>query len=162
METQQLYLGYGLHILYGLITVWQSMCMLVQNPSSCYVFMPCAFDWLPFWPFISRTKKLGPILKAVVLVSLPVPLVLWPVFGIVGSLLGGIGYGFFVPLLATFEAVGGNVTDKFYHCFLVSFSFCLLLCFRFSGLAFFTEIHVHVLLELLTTSMTKPFGPNYI
>jgi hypothetical protein len=83
-----------------------------------------------------RTKKLGPVLKAVVLVSLPVPLVLWPVFGIVGSLLGGVGYGFFVPLLATFEAVGENVTDKFYHCILVSFSFCLLLCFCFPGLAF--------------------------
>jgi len=60
-----------------------------------------------------------------VLVSLPVPLVLWPIFGIVGSLLGGVGYGFFAPLLETYEAVGENVTEKFYHCFVVSFSLWL-------------------------------------
>ncbi|XP_023918028.1 uncharacterized membrane protein At3g27390 isoform X1 [Quercus suber] len=66
---------------------------------------------------VAKTKKLGLILKILVLVSLPVPLVLWPIFGIVGSLLGGVGYGFFAPLLATFEAVGENVTEKFYHCF---------------------------------------------
>ena len=57
-----------------------------------------------------------------VLVLLPVPLVLWPVIGIGGSLLGGFGYGFFAPLLATFEVAGENVSDKFYHCFAVSFS----------------------------------------
>lgn len=56
------------------------------------------------------------------LLLLPVPLVLWPVIGIGGSLLGGIGYGFFAPLLATFEAVGENVKDKLYHCFAVSLS----------------------------------------
>ena len=67
-----------------------------------------------------RTKRFGLVLKIVVLLSLPVPLLLWPVVGIVGSLLGGIGYGYFTPLLSTFEAVGENVTDKFYHCFTVS------------------------------------------
>ncbi|XP_073147040.1 uncharacterized membrane protein At3g27390 isoform X2 [Henckelia pumila] len=35
-----------------------------------------------------------------------------------GSILGGIGYGFFAPLIATFEAVGERVTDKWKHCFL--------------------------------------------
>ncbi|CAN1315911.1 Uncharacterized membrane protein At3g27390 [Linum perenne] len=66
---------------------------------------------------VARTKRLGLVLKIVVMLLLPVPLVLWPPVGIVGSLLGGIGYGFFAPLLATFEAVGENVKDKFYHCF---------------------------------------------
>ncbi|KAM5580313.1 putative membrane protein [Rosa sericea] len=66
---------------------------------------------------VARSKRLGIVLKILVLVLLPVPLVLWPVVGVVGSLLGGIGYGFFSPLLATFEAVGENVPDKFYHCF---------------------------------------------
>ncbi|CAN0927292.1 Uncharacterized membrane protein At3g27390 [Linum grandiflorum] len=66
---------------------------------------------------VARTKRLGLVLKIVVMLILPVPLVLWPPVGIVGSLLGGIGYGFFAPLLATFEAVGENVKDKFYHCF---------------------------------------------
>lgn len=55
-----------------------------------------------------------------VLLSLLIPLILWPIIAILGSILGGIGYGFFAPLIATFEAVGENVTDKFYHCFTVS------------------------------------------
>ncbi|PKI41075.1 hypothetical protein CRG98_038603, partial [Punica granatum] len=67
--------------------------------------------------FLIRTKRLGLILKVLVLLLLPVPLVLWPVVGILGSLLGAVGYGVFPPLIATFEAVGENVTDKFYHCF---------------------------------------------
>ncbi|KAF2284745.1 hypothetical protein GH714_029820 [Hevea brasiliensis] len=73
------------------------------------------------WTFycVARTKRLGLVLKFVVLLLLPLPLVLWPVVGIAASFLGGIGYGFFAPLLATFEAVGENVRDKFYHCFVV-------------------------------------------
>ncbi|KAK3444571.1 hypothetical protein EUGRSUZ_A01381 [Eucalyptus grandis] len=67
---------------------------------------------------VARTKRLGLILKVLVLTMLPVPLVLWPVVGIAGSVLGGVAYGVFAPLIATFEAVGENVTDKLYHCFL--------------------------------------------
>lgn len=81
---------------------------------------------LPFVPFVHkmyfRTKRLGLILKILSLLLLPVPLVLWPIVGIVCSFLGGIAYGFFAPLLATFEAVGESVTDKFFHCFVVSHS----------------------------------------
>ena len=67
--------------------------------------------------------------KIVVLMCLPVPLIILPVVGIVGSFLGGIGYGFFAPLLATFELVGENVQDKFYHCFIVSETFWFLLMY---------------------------------
>ncbi|KAI9107150.1 hypothetical protein K1719_021759 [Acacia pycnantha] len=65
---------------------------------------------------VARTKRFGMVLKTLMLICLPVPLFLGPIVGIVGSLLGGIGYGFFSPLLATFEAVGNGVVDKFYHC----------------------------------------------
>lgn len=57
------------------------------------------------------------------MVTLPLPLILWPILAIIGSLLGGIGYGLFAPLIATFEAVGHNAPDKFYHCFVVSHYF---------------------------------------
>lgn len=50
-------------------------------------------------------------------------LVLWPLVGIVGSIVGGAGYGFFVPLMATFEAVGEGRSNKFSHCITV----CLLI-----------------------------------
>lgn len=64
------------------------------------------------------------MLKILIGILLPLPLLLLPVLAIVGSLLGGIGYGVFVPLLATFEAVGEGVTDKLAHCFMVCM--CLL------------------------------------
>ncbi|KAE8646810.1 uncharacterized membrane protein At3g27390 [Cucumis sativus] len=88
--------------------------IVICNSSVILGLFPAHFFWTFFC--FARTKKLGIILKTVVLVFLPLPLILWPVVGIVGSLLGGIGYGFFVPLIATFEAVGAGVTDKLYHC----------------------------------------------
>lgn len=44
-------------------------------------------------------------------------LVLWPISGFFGSIVAGAGYGFFAPVLATFEAVGEGKTDEFIHCF---------------------------------------------
>ncbi|KAH9602448.1 hypothetical protein KSS87_010877 [Heliosperma pusillum] len=61
------------------------------------------------------TKKLGIVVKILLLLCLPVPLLLWLIVGIAGSFLGGAAFGFFAPLLATFEALGENATDKFYH-----------------------------------------------
>ncbi|KAH0744767.1 hypothetical protein KY290_032760 [Solanum tuberosum] len=66
---------------------------------------------------VAKSKRLGWVLKIALLVSLPVPLILWPIVAIIGSLLGGIGYGFFAPLIATFEAIGESITCKIYHCF---------------------------------------------
>ncbi|KAF4383903.1 hypothetical protein G4B88_016336 [Cannabis sativa] len=53
-------------------------------------------------------------------------------FGIVASVLGGVGYGVFTPLIATFEAKGHNISEKFFHyCFAVAMAedisiFCLM------------------------------------
>lgn len=93
------------------------------------------FDWWSLLIFLqNRTRRLGWTLKILVLFLLPVPLILWPVVTIIGSILGGIGYGFFAPLIATFEAAGENVTEKFYHCFLV------ILCLSLRFLSFFNCI----------------------
>ncbi|KAK1568142.1 hypothetical protein Q3G72_021098 [Acer saccharum] len=89
--------------------------IVISNSAVIIGLWPAHFIWTFYR--VLRTKRLGPVLKMVVVVALPVPLILWPVVGIVGSLLGGIGYGFFAPLSATFEAVGENVADKCYHCF---------------------------------------------
>ncbi|XP_022944680.1 uncharacterized membrane protein At3g27390 [Cucurbita moschata] len=88
--------------------------VVVGNSSVIVGLFPAHF----FWTFVclARTKRLGLVLKSVVLVFLPLPLILWPIVGVIGSLLGGIGYGFFVPLIATFEAVGGGITGKLFHC----------------------------------------------
>ena len=82
-----------------------------------------------FWRFLLhlflpsltvRAKKLGPVLKLVLCISvLPVLLISWPVVGILGSIVGGAAYGFLSPILATFKAVGEGRTDQLYHCFSV-------------------------------------------
>ncbi|KAH7576588.1 hypothetical protein JRO89_XS01G0114200 [Xanthoceras sorbifolium] len=94
--------------------------IVISNSAVIIGLWPAHFIWTLYC--VLRTKRLGPFFKMVMLVALPVPLILWPIVGIAGSVLGGIGYGFFAPLIATFEAVGENVADKCYHCFVVSFS----------------------------------------
>ena len=95
--------------------------------SSIDLSLQFLFTLLKTLAFDNRTNRFGLVFKLVVLMCLPIPLLLWPIVGIVGSLLGGIGYGFFAPLLATFQAVGKgeNVNQKFHHCFIVSVNFCL-------------------------------------
>ncbi|MCO5562379.1 hypothetical protein L7F22_016006 [Adiantum nelumboides] len=66
---------------------------------------------------VARTKRLGPVLRVVLLLILPAPFILVLVFGVAGSVLVGIGYGFFTPLVATFEAVREGRENKFFHCF---------------------------------------------
>ncbi|KAL2938537.1 hypothetical protein RDABS01_021986, partial [Bienertia sinuspersici] len=86
----------------------------IGNSSVIIGLWPAHFFWTYYC--VARTKKLGMTLKIATLLSIPIPLILWPFAGIIGSFVGGIGFGFFSPLLATFEAVGEGVTDKFYHC----------------------------------------------
>ncbi|ESQ33248.1 hypothetical protein EUTSA_v10004271mg [Eutrema salsugineum] len=92
-----------------------SAIILIGNSSVIIGLWPAHFVWTYYC--LARTKRIGVVLKTVALILFPVPLLLWPVAGIAGSLLGGIAYGFFTPLMATFEAVGESVTSKCYHCF---------------------------------------------
>ncbi|KAJ0972826.1 hypothetical protein J5N97_020785 [Dioscorea zingiberensis] len=66
---------------------------------------------------IARAKQLGCILKFVLCIGISFILVLWPPVGILASVLGGAGYGFFSPVIATFDAVGEGKTNVFFHCF---------------------------------------------
>ncbi|ERN17689.1 hypothetical protein AMTR_s00059p00205580 [Amborella trichopoda] len=65
-----------------------------------------------------RTKKYGISLKGLLFLTLPIPLLLYPVIGVLGSFLVGLGYGFFSPLMATFQAIGEGQENKFVRCFL--------------------------------------------
>ncbi|KXG19843.1 hypothetical protein SORBI_3010G125000 [Sorghum bicolor] len=77
---------------------------------------PAHFIWTYYC--VLKTERIGLELKILIGILLPLPLLLLPVLAIIGSLLSGIGYGVFVPLMATFEAVGEGVTDKLSHCFM--------------------------------------------
>ncbi|XP_031405550.1 uncharacterized membrane protein At3g27390-like isoform X1 [Punica granatum] len=72
-----------------------------------------------FWTYYSvlRAKRIGPVLKLILFICLPAPLILWPVVAIVGSVVGGILYGFLSPIFATFDAVGEGKTNEIFHCF---------------------------------------------
>uniref|UniRef100_A0A0E0PWQ5 Steroid nuclear receptor ligand-binding n=2 Tax=Oryza TaxID=4527 RepID=A0A0E0PWQ5_ORYRU len=77
---------------------------------------PAHFIWTYYC--VLKAERIGLVLKILAAILLPLPLLLLPVLAISGSLLGGIGYGVFIPLMATFEAVGEGVADKLTHCFL--------------------------------------------
>lgn len=87
----------------------------VGNSAVVIGLWPAHFIWTYYC--VAKSKRLGWVLKIALLVSLPVPLTLWPIVAIIGSLIGGIGYGFLAPLIATFEAIGESITSKIYHCF---------------------------------------------
>ncbi|KAE8734594.1 Detected protein of confused Function [Hibiscus syriacus] len=89
--------------------------IMVGNSSIILGLLPyhCYFTYYS----IVRAKLLGPFLKLVIFVFLPIVLILGVVVGIVGSIFGGILYGFLSPIFATFDAVGEGKTDVFFHCF---------------------------------------------
>lgn len=66
---------------------------------------------------IATTRQLGAVLKTLIILLLPIPLVIWPIVAAVGSIVTGLGYGIGQPLVATFEAVGEGRKKKFYHAF---------------------------------------------
>jgi hypothetical protein len=92
--------------------------MTVGNSAIIIGLWPVHSAWTYYC--VLRAERLGPVLKLVLcILVLPVPLILWPVVGIVGSIIGGAAYGFLSPIFATFDAVGEGRADKLYHCFYV-------------------------------------------
>ncbi|KAI3864828.1 hypothetical protein MKW92_019392 [Papaver armeniacum] len=53
---------------------------------------------------ISKSKKFGPYMKCLMIISLPIPIALWTIIGVVGSVIMGIGYAFVWPMMETFKA----------------------------------------------------------
>ncbi|VVA17850.1 PREDICTED: membrane [Prunus dulcis] len=90
--------------------------MTIGNSAIILGLWPVHFLWTYYCMF--RAKRYGPALKIVVCIFvLPVQLILWPVVGIVGSIVGGAAYGFLSPVMETFQAVGEGKTNQLYHCF---------------------------------------------
>ncbi|XP_043703916.1 uncharacterized membrane protein At3g27390-like [Telopea speciosissima] len=92
------------------------ICLIISIGNSAVILglWPVHSIWTYYC--IARAKLLGPVLKLALSICISVLLILWPLVGIVGSILAGAGYGFLVPLAATFEAVGEGNTDDFLHC----------------------------------------------
>lgn len=93
----------------------------VHSSLLSWFFVYIVYDMLIVLPgfYQGRSKQLGPVLKVVLGTGISIILVLWPLAGISGSILVGAGYGFFAPVMATFDAVGEGKTNEFIHCFVV-------------------------------------------
>ena len=69
-----------------------------------------------------RTDRFDIPLKAAILLGLPVLAALWLGLSIAGSVIVGVGYGFFTPWVSAFEAFRHeNEFKKFLHCIVVKF-----------------------------------------
>ncbi|KAJ0704400.1 putative uncharacterized membrane protein [Helianthus annuus] len=88
--------------------------MTVGNSAIVLGLWPAHAVWAYFC--ILSAKRLGPVMKVVVCILVAPPLALWPVCVVVGSIVGGLAYGFLGPVFGTVKAVGEGKTDKFRHC----------------------------------------------
>ncbi|KAK6946176.1 hypothetical protein RJ641_013720 [Dillenia turbinata] len=99
---------------------------------SPFVFLVIAFGnivvLIGLWPYhlvwsiycMARTKKFGPCMKGLLILTVPIQIALWTVIGVVGSVVMGIGYGFVWPVMETFRAVskeGDSFGTKLFKCF---------------------------------------------
>lgn len=87
--------------------------MTVGNTALILGLWPVHFCWTYYC--VVRAKQVGPVLKLVLCPLIFVVLVLWPLVGIVSSIIGGAAYGFLSPIFATFDAVGEGKGNEFYH-----------------------------------------------
>lgn len=104
--------------------------LLLHSKVRIFVYLVFILFWIFIYLFfvqmlnvclliLVRTKKFGPLLKGLLFLCFLIPLILWPILGIIGSFFTAFGYGFFSPLMATFEAIVEDVPNKFVRCFLV-------------------------------------------
>ncbi|CAH2045202.1 unnamed protein product [Thlaspi arvense] len=93
------------------------VCLVVTIGNSLVILslLPVHIVWT-FYSIVSA-KQIGPILKFFLCLCLPAAIILWPILGILGSVLGGALYGFLSPIFATFDAVGEGKPYPFFHCF---------------------------------------------
>lgn len=69
---------------------------------------------------LNRTNRFDAPLKAALLFGLPALFGIWLCLSLAGSVLVGVGYGFFAPWISAFEAFRhDDEFNKFVHCALV-------------------------------------------
>jgi len=85
--------------------------IITMVPSAVIQFVPCTIIsiillphdiFLTYYSFLA-TNKIGHNLKAMAMMLLPIPLILWPVVVCVATLFFGAGLGLFQPIHRTFD-----------------------------------------------------------
>ncbi|KAI4314959.1 hypothetical protein L6164_027814 [Bauhinia variegata] len=94
-----------------------SLILIIGNVSVILVLFPAHIAWTVYTLF--KTKIFDAPLKAAILIALPALSGLWLGLAIAGSVLVGVGYGFFTPWVSTFEAFRqDDGSNNFLHCIL--------------------------------------------
>lgn len=88
--------------------------ILVGNLALIYGLYPVHVVWTCYCIF--RTKRFGELLKVIIFLLFPVPMVLWLPAATIGSVLTGLVFGIALPLMATFEAVREGASNKLVRC----------------------------------------------
>lgn len=106
---------------------------LSSLPEMLLSSFPCIFHWTERMDFLNghgcqdvelfvgftwysrraRLRRFESILKVVLFIGLPVPIILCPVVVIRGNFLAGLGYGLVTPLAVTFKAIGKGMLQTF-------------------------------------------------
>ncbi|MQM04414.1 hypothetical protein Taro_037211 [Colocasia esculenta] len=107
-----LVLGFFKGLLVGPVA---ALLLILGNVGVLLGLFPAHVYWIVLT--IIKTNRINVALKLLFLLALPIVFGLWLALGIVGSVLVGLGYGFFAPWVSTFEAFRQDrVKDKFLHC----------------------------------------------
>lgn len=109
-----LFLGALKAILVGPIA---GLLLILGNVGVILVLFPAHVSWTVY--ALVKTERFDAAFKFVLLFALPPLFVLWLAISITGSVLTGVGYGFFAPWISTFEAFRHERdSNKFSHCIL--------------------------------------------
>ncbi|KAJ7952869.1 Steroid nuclear receptor ligand-binding [Quillaja saponaria] len=92
-----------------------ALILIIGNVGVILGLFPAHVAWTIYT--LLKISKIDIPLKVAIVFGLPALFGLWLGLSIAGSVLVGVGYGFFTPWVSTFEAFRhGNESNKFLHC----------------------------------------------
>ena len=91
-----------LGFLKGILTVVPSTAVQCISCTVISIILLPHDIFITYYSFLS-TQKIGPNLKAMAMLLLPIPLILWPPSVCIATFVFGAGYGLFQPIVRTFD-----------------------------------------------------------
>ncbi|KAI3871315.1 hypothetical protein MKW92_001642 [Papaver armeniacum] len=98
-----------------LVGPFASLILILGNGGVILGLFPAHVYWTVYT--LTQTNRLDVPLKVAFLLTLPALFGLWLALGIAGTVIVGLGYGFFTPWVSTFEAFRqDSESRKYFHC----------------------------------------------